>query len=240
MPKMIFPIIGLVAAMGVFVYTLVRAKINLKLTHLIKDTPTSKIGFIKNGFVEVCGTILAGGALLEAPISKKKCVYYEFELAERVRSGKSAHWKTRIKESKDVPFLLQDDTGKTLVNMNGAKTIFDEDSEFTSGGLFGEDTPESTKQLLKQKYGFNAEGWVFDKTLRFTETILEHGNQIYVLGNAQVSINDTVIKKDDIMIVADGSEENALSDVRGSLSGNIFFAIVSLGASVFIVVKYLL
>ncbi len=58
-----------------------------------------------------------GGALLDAPRSKKKCLYYRYLVERRERdSDGDTRWVTERDEQKFVPdFLLRDDTGAVVV-----------------------------------------------------------------------------------------------------------------------------
>lgn len=187
-----------------------------KLKKLIQNTPTSKIGFLKSGFVEICGKILAQDQMITAPIKGTHCVYYDFRIEEWKRSGKHHRWVAVVKDKQHTPFWIQDETGRALIKIEEAETLFDEDSKIGSGGTLDASTPESLLDAIAQKYGYNRKGWLFDKKIRYRESVLEAGDQIYVLGSAHVGVDGPVLQKEKggVLIVADSSETKALKKLN--------------------------
>jgi len=194
---------------------------SLKLHKLIQNTPTSKIGFLKSGFVEVCGKIASTGQKLLAPIKETDCVYYEFKIEEWRKRGKHSSWVTVVKDKQQVPFWIQDETGKALLNLEGAETLFDQDQQLKSYGFFNESTPTTLLDAIASRYNYSRRGWIFQKQVRYKETILEPNDQIYVLGTARVGINEPTIQREkgSVLIVADSSETKALKKLKFKLIG---------------------
>lgn len=111
---------------------------------IISDIPTSKIRSMAMGIVEINGNIAETvGKLLETPISKAKCVYYNFIVKEyRCRSsgknGRSCSWETIYSDNNSVPFYVKDDTGSVCVLPKGAEFDFPAKKVFSAkGGLIG-------------------------------------------------------------------------------------------------------
>lgn len=205
-----------------------------KLKKLIQSTPTSKLGFLKAGFVEVCGRIALTGQKLLAPIGGNDCVYYDFRIEEWRRSGKSHRWVEVVKDVQRVSFFVEDETGRALVNLEGAETLFDEDRQVRSSGFLNESTPTALLDTIAQRYNFNRKGWIFDKKVRYRETILEPGDQIYVLGTAQVGVNEPTIQKNQggVLLVADSCENKALKKLNMRLLGMGIASLLLIGVAV--------
>src|SRR5439155_20852385 len=83
----------------------------------IVDTPTSPIGAIAIGPVEIQGRVqaLPDVALERSRLDGRDCVALKY--AKTVGSGKSARVVERVDFS--APFLLADDTGAVRVDLDG-------------------------------------------------------------------------------------------------------------------------
>lgn len=71
------------------------------------------------GMVELSG-LAAGPYTVVAPITERACYYYRTVAWEWKRSGKSSEWVKVAAECMHVPFFLDDNTGKVLVDPRGA------------------------------------------------------------------------------------------------------------------------
>jgi hypothetical protein len=91
----------------------------LQRRHLILNTPVSKIRSASMGMVELSG-LAAGPYTVVAPITERACYYYRTVAWEWKRSGKSSEWVKVATECMHVPFFLDDNTGKVLVDPRGA------------------------------------------------------------------------------------------------------------------------
>ncbi len=82
---------------------------------LVTDTPTAKIRSAPQGYVELTGQALPYQSPAAAELTGLPCVWYRFKVEERRRSGKNNHWVTVESGEADKPFLLDDGTGRCLV-----------------------------------------------------------------------------------------------------------------------------
>jgi hypothetical protein len=74
-------------------------------------------------------------------------------------------------------------------------------------------------------YGRTSKGFIFNKNMRYTETMLEVGDEIYVLGTAQRQGDGLVIdKSDDLFIVSDQSEEQLTKSFHNKKLGGFITA----------------
>jgi hypothetical protein len=101
------------------VYLFYRGFGMLQRKRLIMNTPASKIRSAAMGLVEVSG-LATGPYTLCAPMSGQPCYFYRSTAWQWKRQGKNGQWEKVADESMHVPFFLDDNTGRVLVNPQGA------------------------------------------------------------------------------------------------------------------------
>jgi hypothetical protein len=117
---------------------------------------------------------------LAAPITGRRCAYFEASVDQRKSSGKSSHWSTIIRETDFVgSFYVEDSSGRALVEVFLPQVVLTMDAHFSSG-TFNDASPRLERFL--SRHGESSEGWVFNKTLRYTEGALEEGEEVAVYG----------------------------------------------------------
>ena len=163
------------ACFGIFLFF--RGFKMLQLKRLTENTPTSKVRSASMGLVELTG-MPVGPQTIPAGITGDDCFYYRATAWDRVQSGKSSSWKRVAEESLFVPFFLQDDTGRMLVNAQGAdmdvRRNFKE--EFGSS-LFGNgDLPEGPVADFLLRHALAG------KHVRLEEYCIKPEYPIFVLG----------------------------------------------------------
>lgn len=181
--------IGLI--LGLFLFF--RGFRDLKRKRLMEDTPTSTIRAMAPGLVEVNGDAVQPKTL-EGPFTQRPCVYYEYLVEEQrtrtVGSGKDQHTETywaeiKSEDTSELPFLVDDGTGKALVVPNGAEMTLVDRWELQPG-LF-QDIPGPVVEFLKTRnvdcYGL----FGFKRPLRFTERILPVGQRLYLMATCQAA-----------------------------------------------------
>lgn len=91
----------------------------IALARLIEDTPTSKIEFAQQGYVELSGNVsaLPGEVPLLAPLSTMECCWFHYKIEKR--AGKS--WRMVEQQRSSRPFLIEDESGICLVDPQGAR-----------------------------------------------------------------------------------------------------------------------
>ncbi len=87
---------------------------------LIIDTPTARIRSAPQGYVELQGQALPQRELLAASLSGAPCVWYRYRIQERRRGGRRDTWVTIEKGDAGRPFILDDGSGRCLVDPDGA------------------------------------------------------------------------------------------------------------------------
>ncbi len=213
MTPILIVILVCIAVVGILVYFAYRFH---RIATLIKDTPTSKVIDLHERLVEVQGSVRAGGRMLQSPLAGTDCVYYRFKVEERRTSGMGnhhrSHWRTIINDSEVVPCLVEDDTGVAEVMLEEAKLVLAPDSH-THSGFFNDTSPE-LERTLNDRYGRSSKGFIFNKSMRYSETILEVGDPLYVLGTVTaISDGPPRIAKADgpVFLVSDKPESKLQS-----------------------------
>jgi len=110
------------AFVGAFagVYLFYRGFRLLQRKRLILNTPASKIRSAAMGLVEING-LAVGPYTMLAPITGVPCYYFHTIAWQWQQRGKNSEWVKVADESLHVPFFLDDNTGRVLVNPQGAE-----------------------------------------------------------------------------------------------------------------------
>ena len=140
--------------------------------HSIRDFPDSTQG-------KVVGRLAYHQEELVAPLSGRPCAYYCITVSEYRSHGNSGSYCEIINEEKGVDFVLRDGTGTALVMVAAASTALTRDHKTTSGTF---DSPTPREESYLNAHGEQGKGWVFNKSIRYVEGILEAGEQVSVYG----------------------------------------------------------
>ncbi|NJC89018.1 MAG: hypothetical protein FIB02_10910 [Desulfuromonas sp.] len=136
----------------------------LRLKRFVENTPTSRIRSLAMGLVGVRGRAIRRYALV-APMTQGACVWYRLRKYRRDNNG----WKlTSESDSNHVPFVLDDGSGRVVVDPAGATIKVRTEQT----GYPGEST------LL----GAAVEGGPDEK---WVEELIYEGTTLYVLGDAR-------------------------------------------------------
>ena len=87
---------------------------------ILADTPQIPIRSVSMGLSHVAGTS-TGGQPLTSPLTQVPCYYYEVRVEKKVKKDNQETWEETHRERAEVPFYLQDETGKILVNPQKAE-----------------------------------------------------------------------------------------------------------------------
>jgi hypothetical protein len=129
---------------------------------------------------KIVGTLAYLGESLISPLTGRSCAYYEIHV-EQYESGANddGHWRTIIRESLGQDFMLEDGTGRAIINPVGAQLALTIDSHSKSGSF---DDPTDLERNYLISHGQEGKGWVFNKRIRYREGILEADESVAVLG----------------------------------------------------------
>jgi hypothetical protein len=153
------------AGLCMFAYALML----LYYRRLVENTPTSKIRSMSLGMVELSGKTRRYHDL-RTPATQTPCVFYNSRRYKLNKTSEGSHWTlTRSVTSGKIPFYIEDDTGRVLVNPNGAVFSIPLVTQTFSGSY----VPGLTIQL-------------YDPDTKVTEDIIPVGIRVYVFGSANI------------------------------------------------------
>ena len=140
---------------------------------LIEDTPTSRVRSAAQGYVELIGTARRmGGAPVFAPLSKLPCTWWSFSIERRSRDSRGrVAWKVVNRRVSDSLFYLEDDTGRCIVDPEGAEVL-----PRATDTWYG-DTPLPVAGPPIQR-GFRG----FGNDYRYRESRMHDGDTLYAIG----------------------------------------------------------
>lgn len=181
-PIIFFSVIVLIGIISYFFNT------KQKIIRTLSKLPNKNIGSLKtNQFSRITGKALHVTAPLIAPFSKRKCVFYVIKIEQRKKRGKNSHWVAIVNETKIQNFFLEKNGDFVIVKpIQKPKNYISHlviDKE-TKSGTFN-DASIKFETLLKE-YNIKSTGvFGLNKQLRYTEAIIEIGEQITVAGIAK-------------------------------------------------------
>ena len=150
----------------------------LQRKRLILNTPASKIRSASMGLVEVNG-LAAGPYTLTAPLTGAACYYFRSMAWQWQKRGKNSEWVKVADESFHVPFFLDDNTGRVLIDPQGAEMDIHRDfhDEFSTS-LFS-----SSLEVPANVFAFlGRHGVSNDKKIKIDEYCIKPKNALFILG----------------------------------------------------------
>lgn len=131
----------------------------LREKNMIENVPASPIRSVAMGLAEIQGHAPAP-ATLAAPLSGALCHFYRYQVEEERQSGKGGRqWVTVDQGKSNVPFHVEDPTGRILVNPEGAEVLLGRDYQRIERG----------------------EGW-FGRRRRYREWRIDPADFVYLMG----------------------------------------------------------
>jgi hypothetical protein len=200
--------VGVSVLAVVFVYY---ARKNGRRARLIDNAPAARAQDLTSGPAKMMGYVVPLERPIHSPISGTPCVYYRFKVEERRSSGRSSYWATVIDDIRCIDCGLEDDTGTAEIALEEAEIELTQVLALNSGML--NDPPPDLKALLERRYNFSTEGWVFNKTLRYSEVLIEEGDRLFVVGHVETFRKGPprFTKGGLLLLVSDKTEDQVLS-----------------------------
>jgi hypothetical protein len=128
---------------------------------------------------KIVGRVEFLGEPLRAPLSGRPCAFYSIRVEEYRSNGKSGSWYKIIGDEVGINFGMSDGTGQAIIHAEAAKTVLTEDHE-TKSGTF--DDPTEVERAYLESKSVEGQGWVFNKSLRYIEGVLEADEMVSVFG----------------------------------------------------------
>ncbi len=179
----------------------------LQRRHLILDTPFSKIRSASMGMVELSG-LAVGPYTMIAPISARPCYYYRTLVWEWKLQGKSNQWVKVAAECMHLPFFLDDNTGRVLVDPRGAEFDIHCDvlEEFSDALFTTKDPPPGNVRAFLARHGVD-----INNKIKVEEYCIKPKNSLFILGS--LADNPGI----EVMPQPTREEESLLSTPRSAL-----------------------
>ena len=219
------------------IYVFIQGFRLLQRRHLILDTPVSKIRSASLGVVELSG-LAVGPYTMVAPITARPCYCYRTFIWEWKQAGRNKRWVKVAAECMHVPFFLDDNTAKVMVDPRGADLDLHRDFQQQFCDSFfttKEEAPENVRSFLL-RYGVST-----TNKIKVEEFCIKPNNALFVLGtldeNPGLELTPDPIQDDETAGLIVG---NALSfslnpeRIRTALSpmigdGNLFSGVLTGG-----------
>jgi hypothetical protein len=183
------------AVVGAFagVYVFYRGFRLLQRKRLILNTPASKIRSAAMGLVEING-LAVGPYTMSAPITGVACYYFHTTAWQWQQRGKNSQWVKVADERMHVPFFLDDNTGRMLVDPQGAEMDIHRDFH----DEFGTSLFSSTMEIPSNIFSFLVRhGVSTDKKIKVEEYCIKPKNSLFILGtlahNPGLSVSATPV-----------------------------------------------
>ncbi len=166
----------------------------LQRKRLILNTPASKIRSASMGLVEVSGLAM-GPYTVNAPVTGLPCYYYRTIAWQWERRGKSSEWVKVADENMHVPFYLDDNTGRLLVDPQGAELDIHRDfhDEFSNSFFPSSLAIPSNVASFLSRNGVSGE-----KKVKVEEYCIKPKNALFILGtlasNPGLTVSATPIR----------------------------------------------
>jgi len=160
------------------VYLFYRGFRLLQRKRLIQDTPASKVRSAAMGLVELNG-LATGPYTMNSPVTGMPCYYYRTTAWQWQRRGKNSEWVQVADECCHVPFYLDDNTGRVLVDPQGAELDIHRDFHDEFGGqIFSShlELPANVATFLA-RHGVST-----DTKLKVDEYCIKPKNSLFILG----------------------------------------------------------
>lgn len=132
---------------------------------------------------KIVGVLSYVGEPLQSPLTGRTCGCYEIRVEEYKSLGNAGlgRWQTVIHEIRGHEFMIEDGTGRAIIDPSNPDGVIEIDHRSASGDS---DKPTFRAREYLESHGISHRGRLFDKTLRYREGILERGETVAVMGRA--------------------------------------------------------
>ncbi len=149
---------------------------NWRRARIIEDAPTAKIRSAHQGYLELEGDgQLMDGEPIIAPLTNHVCLWYRYKIERKdtyhTKHGSQTRWVTERQEISDNLFHLVDDTGKCIVDPDGAEISTDEKVVWYGDSSWPQNSPlqGGGSMFTSDRY-------------RYSEWLVLPGQPLYVIG----------------------------------------------------------
>jgi hypothetical protein len=135
----------------------------------------------ENTFCRATGTVRPfERRLLEAPLSRRPCVYYEARVIA-VSAGRYYEDHEDVgAERAGIEFVLEDDTASAVVDPRHARVTLTLDNESTSMAAFD---ANAVQRAMLERLDLVNRDWFSTTSLLYREAVIEEGDDISIFGS---------------------------------------------------------
>jgi hypothetical protein len=215
------------AALGGLIGLLVSWREIGKIIRMIRTSTGDIASLQADEQVEVVGKA-ESEKILNSPITKTPCVFWQVVVSEKRSSGKSSHWAIVYSRNSTEPFNVSDVTGRMQVYPSRETELLLQDDVKKSSGLFSS-LDEQTQAALTEM-GVETKGFLnMNKNMRVQERYIEQGDEIFLFGKTASSGGARVMDVDSPLVISDHSELRLLGRFSWQVFINVvLFAIIGL------------
>ena len=233
-----FLLFGMVAfGLCLFFFLRNRAKITS-----IESAQAVDVGDLDDGYWKTSGRVVALEEPLVSPMTRTECVFFLFRVEElktrtvstydhqsrgrRTGTRTETYWETVVTDRQAITCAVKDKTGSARIELSDAETVFSPSAHSTSGTF--QNCPERLQRTLSKRYGFATKGLIFNKGLRYTETVIEEGDKLFVIGDVEIGRGGApvFVRGDKPFIVSDRSEAKLLAHFRTRATWSLVGAVL--------------
>jgi hypothetical protein len=231
--------VGIILLIGgvitaVLVYLTIKFRNRLKL---IEAAPLCTADQLRTGLAKMRGKIISlvdEDEMLISPLTQTLCVYFKFVVEEQrtrtVSTGRGmrteTYWHPVITDIQAVHSAVKDKTGEAVVDLKMAEITLTQSCKAKTG-LFSS-APKGLERRLQQLYGFSTKGFIFSKSLRYSEMVIEEGVKVFVVGDvkARKDGSSSFRKGENPLLVTDKNEQELVSHFKWRFTAALIGAIV--------------
>lgn len=201
---------------GVFFY---KAREQYNKSAQVKNTAKEKIRSVALGRTELKGKARENTQNYDKPFTDGECLYSIWKIERKSRDNESGKWTTISSGTVGSPFLLDDGTGKIIVDINDGEPDWEfseETKDQFRDGLLRRTLyksgryPEFNEDRIKE-FAEDNDIELGSSEKRYTQKYIEEGDEVYVLGETKqiedVSDNADITKSSDRLKI--GQDENS-------------------------------
>jgi E3 Ubiquitin ligase len=164
---------------GAAIYSFADCFVNWRKNRVVEDLPTSRIRSAAQGYVEFAGRgVMLPDTENKAPLSGIPCAWWRYTIEHRGWGGGSRSWSAVASDISTAPFLLDDGTGRCLVDPRGAE-VFANAKDVWYG--------DSEWPDVRMPSWPGIAGWIADACAtgkyRYTEHRLQSPTPVYAVGS---------------------------------------------------------
>jgi hypothetical protein len=152
-----------------------------RLQQSLEAYPIVSIRQAGEGPLAVEGRALALETMV-APFSAKTVIGFRVKVEQARSDGEGTTWETLVDLSELQDFEVEDGTGRALVRAVDYELLLDREERQTNGILTS--VPDAVEAFLRH-HGETSHGWIFNKSLRWAEYLLEPGEAVFVTGRGR-------------------------------------------------------